>query len=121
LKAPDTEKTKQLDRAAGEQRAPKAAWLGLRQLRRFLGRLGPGLVTGAADDDPSGISTYSVTGAAFGYAPLWTVLVSFPLMVAVQLRCARVGLVTGDGLAAVDPAPVPNGGPVDGPCALGNR
>jgi len=63
--------------------------------------LGPGLITGAADDDPSGISTYSVTGAAFGYSPLWTALFSFPLMVAVQMMCARLGMVTGEGLAGV--------------------
>ncbi|HKA56246.1 MAG TPA: Nramp family divalent metal transporter, partial [Candidatus Binatia bacterium] len=68
---------------------------------RFFSNLGPGLITGAADDDPSGISTYSVTGAAFGYAPLWTALFSFPLMVAVQLMCARLGQVTGRGLAGV--------------------
>jgi NRAMP (natural resistance-associated macrophage protein)-like metal ion transporter len=68
---------------------------------RFFRRLGPGLITGAADDDPSGISTYSVTGAAFGYAPLWTALFSFPLMTAVQMMCARLGMVTGQGLAAV--------------------
>src|SRR5579863_4223753 len=72
-----------------------------RQFRRFFSRLGPGLITGAADDDPSGISTYSVTGAAFGYAPLWTAWFSFPLMVAVQMMCARLGLVTGRGLAGV--------------------
>jgi NRAMP (natural resistance-associated macrophage protein)-like metal ion transporter len=71
------------------------------QFRRFFGRLGPGLITGAADDDPSGISTYSVTGAAFGYAPLWTALFSFPLMTAVQMMCARLGMVTGEGLAGV--------------------
>jgi NRAMP (natural resistance-associated macrophage protein)-like metal ion transporter len=75
--------------------------VGPHQFRRFFGRLGPGLITGAADDDPSGISTYSVTGAAFGYAPLWTALFSFPLMVAVQLMCARLGMVTGEGLAGV--------------------
>src|SRR6516164_1458861 len=69
--------------------------------RRFFAELGPGLITGAADDDPSGISTYSVAGAAFGYLPLWTAVLSFPLMVAVQLMCARLGLVTGRGLAAV--------------------
>src|SRR5580704_3676466 len=69
------------------------------QFRRFFSDLGPGLITGAADDDPSGISTYSVAGAAFGYLPLWTALVSFPLMTAVQLMCARLGLVTGLGLA----------------------
>jgi NRAMP (natural resistance-associated macrophage protein)-like metal ion transporter len=70
-------------------------------VRRFFSKLGPGLVTGAADDDPSGIATYSVTGATFGYGPLWTALFSFPLMVAVQLMCARLGMVTGRGLAAV--------------------
>jgi NRAMP (natural resistance-associated macrophage protein)-like metal ion transporter len=72
-----------------------------RRFRRFFAELGPGLITGAADDDPSGISTYSVTGASFGYAPLWTALFSFPLMAAVQLMCARLGLVTGRGLAGV--------------------
>jgi NRAMP (natural resistance-associated macrophage protein)-like metal ion transporter len=71
------------------------------RIRKFFADLGPGLITGAADDDPSGISTYSVTGAAFGYLPLWTALFSFPLMVAVQLMCARLGLVTGRGLAGV--------------------
>jgi NRAMP (natural resistance-associated macrophage protein)-like metal ion transporter len=69
--------------------------------RRFFSDLGPGLITGAADDDPSGISTYSVAGATFGYLPLWTALFSFPLMSAVQLMCARLGMVTGLGLAGV--------------------
>lgn len=68
---------------------------------RFFADLGPGLVTGAADDDPSGISTYSVAGAAFGYSFLWTALFSFPLMAAVQLMCARLGMVTGRGLGGV--------------------
>jgi NRAMP (natural resistance-associated macrophage protein)-like metal ion transporter len=72
-----------------------------RRVRRFFRELGPGLITGAADDDPSGISTYSVTGASFGYAPLWTALFSFPLMAAVQMMCARLGMVTGRGLAGV--------------------
>ena len=67
--------------------------------RKFFNNLGPGLITGAADDDPSGISTYSVAGAGFGYTPLWTAWLSFPLMAAVQLMCARLGLVTGHGLA----------------------
>src|SRR5207249_7238371 len=79
----------------------KAAHDPARGARRFFANLGPGLITGAADDDPSGISTYSVTGASFGYAPLWTALFSFPLMAAVQLMCARLGLVTGRGLAGV--------------------
>src|SRR5664279_36601 len=69
--------------------------------RSFFSELGPGLITGAADDDPSGISTYSVAGATFGYLPLWTALFSFPLMAAVQLMCARLGMVTGLGLAGV--------------------
>jgi NRAMP (natural resistance-associated macrophage protein)-like metal ion transporter len=68
-------------------------------MRRFFRGLGPGLITGAADDDPSGISTHSVAGAAFGYGPLWMVLFLFPLMSAVQLMCARLGMVTGRGLA----------------------
>jgi NRAMP (natural resistance-associated macrophage protein)-like metal ion transporter len=67
-------------------------------VRRFLKSLGPGLVTGAADDDPSGISTYSVAGAVFGYSLLWTALISLPLMATVQLMCARLGMVTGRGL-----------------------
>lgn len=71
------------------------------RVRRYFADLGPGLITGAADDDPSGISTYSVTGASFGYLPLWTALFSFPLMAAVQLMCARLGMVTGRGLAGV--------------------
>src|SRR5258707_5873642 len=66
---------------------------------RYFKILGPGLVTGASDDDPSGIATYSVAGAAYGYGFLWTAIVTFPLMAAIQLVCARVGLVTGLGLA----------------------
>jgi NRAMP (natural resistance-associated macrophage protein)-like metal ion transporter len=72
-----------------------------RGVREFLAELGPGLITGAADDDPSGISTYSVAGASLGYATLWTALLSFPLMAAIQLMCARLGMVTGCGLASV--------------------
>lgn len=75
--------------------------LSMERVRGFFADLGPGLITGAADDDPSGISTYSVTGAVFGYMPLWTALFSFPLMAAVQLMCARLGMVTGRGLAGV--------------------
>lgn len=69
--------------------------------RRFLDGLGPGLIAGAADDDPSGISTYSTAGAAFGFATLWTAVFSFPLMAAVQFMCARIGMVSGRGLASV--------------------
>lgn len=72
----------------------------MHQKKNFFSQLGPGLISGAADDDPSGIATYSVTGATFGYGPLWTALFSFPLMVAVQMMCARLGMVTGRGLAA---------------------
>ena len=71
-----------------------------KQLPSFWRRLGPGLVTGAADDDPSGIATYSQVGARFGYAILWTTLFTFPLMVGIQIICARIGRVTGQGLAA---------------------
>jgi NRAMP (natural resistance-associated macrophage protein)-like metal ion transporter len=68
--------------------------------RRFLSALGPGLVTGAADDDPSGIATYSIAGAQLGTSLLWTALVTWPLMAAVQMMCARIGMVRGEGLAA---------------------
>ncbi|MGH8101159.1 MAG: divalent metal cation transporter, partial [Chthoniobacterales bacterium] len=61
--------------------------------------LGPGVITGAADDDPSGIATYSIAGAQHGVALLWTALVAWPLMAFVQMMCARIGMVTGRGLA----------------------
>src|SRR6202522_182908 len=63
-------------------------------------QLGPGLITGAADDDPSGIATYSEAGAQFGYSMLWTVLFTYPLMVSIQMVSARLGCITGRGLAA---------------------
>jgi Mn2+/Fe2+ NRAMP family transporter len=78
-------------------RAERAA---RRMKRAQIGRLGPGLITGAADDDPSGIATYSQAGAQFGVDMLWTVAFTYPLMVAVQLISARIGRVTGLGLAA---------------------
>ena len=65
----------------------------------FFRKLGPGLVTGAADDDPAGIATYSMAGAQHGTALLWTTVLTWPLMGAVQMMCARVGMVTGEGLA----------------------
>ena len=68
-------------------------------VRRFLRILGPGVITGAADDDPSGITTYSVAGAQFGTSLLWTALLTWPLMGMVQMMCARIGMVTGLGLA----------------------
>jgi NRAMP (natural resistance-associated macrophage protein)-like metal ion transporter len=71
------------------------------KFRKFLNELGPGLTTGAADDDPSGIATYSQTGAQFGYGQLWTALYMLPFMIAVQEACARIGMVTGKGIAGV--------------------
>jgi len=69
------------------------------RLSRFWKILGPGLVTGASDDDPSGIATYSQAGAAYGLSTLWTALITFPLMASIQEMCARIGLVTSKGLA----------------------
>jgi NRAMP (natural resistance-associated macrophage protein)-like metal ion transporter len=63
--------------------------------------LGPGFITGASDDDPSGIGTYAVAGASFGFATLWTALITFPLMTAVQFICAKIAMVSGQGLAGV--------------------
>ncbi|WCT11985.1 NRAMP family divalent metal transporter [Mucilaginibacter jinjuensis] len=77
-----------------EKPAKKSIW-------KWFTVLGPGLTTGAADDDPSGIATYSQTGAQFGYGQLWTALYMLPFMMAVQEACARIGLVTGKGIAAV--------------------
>ena len=73
----------------------------LRGIRRWLRVLGPGLITGAADDDPSGIGTYSQAGAAFGVGLLWLALYLLPLVIAVQEMCGRIGLVTGRGIAGV--------------------
>jgi len=70
-------------------------------IKRFLKVLGPGLITGAADDDPSGIGTYTQAGASLGFATLWTAIVTFPLMAVVQFLCAKIGLVAGMGLAGV--------------------
>src|SRR5690349_20796552 len=68
-------------------------------VRSILWKLGPGLITGAADDDPSGIATYSQVGAQFGYGMLWVMLFSFPLMAAIQEISARIGRVSGVGIA----------------------
>jgi NRAMP (natural resistance-associated macrophage protein)-like metal ion transporter len=78
---------------------PPAAGAGRHRWRQLLGILGPGLVTGAADDDPSGIATYSQTGAQFGYGQLWTAAWMLPLVTGVQEACGRIGNVTGQGLA----------------------
>ena len=74
----------------GAPEEPRESWLK---------KLGPGLITGAADDDPSGIATYSQAGAQFGYSMLWTVLITYPLMVGIQVVSARIGRVSGHGLA----------------------
>ena len=94
---------------APKEHEPRSALLGphrgrptpLLQIRRWLRILGPGLITGAADDDPSGIGTYSQAGAAYGTGQLWLALYMLPLLIAVQEMCARIGLVTGKGIAAV--------------------
>jgi NRAMP (natural resistance-associated macrophage protein)-like metal ion transporter len=70
-----------------------------RWMRQILQSIGPGVITGAADDDPSGIATYSIAGAQLGTKLLWTALLTWPLMAAVQMMCARIGKVTGQGLA----------------------
>jgi len=77
------------------KRRRRSRWAALRR------QLGPGLVTGASDDDPSGIATYSQAGAGFGLSTLWTSLLTLPLMIAVQEMCARIGLVTRKGLTAI--------------------
>ncbi|HEV2459158.1 MAG TPA: divalent metal cation transporter, partial [Ktedonobacterales bacterium] len=82
-------------------RTPRGRPRPLLQIRRWLRILGPGLVTGAADDDPSGIGTYSQAGAAFGTGQLWLAFYMLPLLIAVQEMCARIGLVTGTGIATV--------------------
>lgn len=73
----------------------------MKKIKKFLKLLGPGFITGAADDDPSGIATYSQTGAQFGFGQLWTALFMLPLMISVQEACARIGAVTGKGIAGV--------------------
>jgi len=87
----------------GVPRKPWTSRLGLSRKvagmpRRLWGALGPGVITGAADDDPSGITTYSLAGAQLGTGLLWTALVTWPMMAAVQTMCARIGMVTGRGL-----------------------
>ena len=72
----------------------------MRRMREWARQLGPGLITGAADDDPSGIATYSQAGAQFGFLTLWAVVFTYPLMVGIQLVSARIGRVTGHGLAS---------------------
>jgi len=87
----------------GRPADPKTAELRAEKnpLKRLGKVLGPGLITGASDDDPSGIGTYAQAGAQYGFATLWTTLLMLPMMTAVQYMCAKIGLVTGHGLAGV--------------------
>lgn len=73
----------------------------MKRLKRIIKSIGPGFITGASDDDPSGIATYSQTGAQFGYSQLWTAFFSFPFMTVIQEMSGRIGMVTGKGLAGV--------------------
>ena len=84
--------TESLESAIAHERNP---------VKRFLKILGPGLITGASDDDPSGIGTYALAGASLGLSVLWTALATFPMMAVVQFICAKIGMVTGAGLARV--------------------
>jgi Mn2+/Fe2+ NRAMP family transporter len=88
------------DRGKKPRRADALRLLWGRVKRHPLSRLGPGLITGVADDDPSGIATYSQAGAQYGLNMLWTLPVAYPLMAAIQAMCAQIGRVTGEGLAA---------------------
>ena len=83
------------------ERRPKLMQREANPITRLLNRLGPGLITGASDDDPSGIGTYSQAGAALGYATLWTAVLTLPLMIVVQHICAKIGMCSGQGLAGV--------------------
>src|SRR5205809_921091 len=87
--------------AGGTVSLEAAMMLERSRVKRFLKLLGPGLITGASDDDPSGIGTYAVAGASLGFATLWTALFTLPLMIAALLTCARIGMVSGMGLASV--------------------
>jgi Mn2+/Fe2+ NRAMP family transporter len=75
--------------------------LRLKSVRQIIKALGPGVITGAADDDPSGIATYSQAGAKFGLGMLWMTLFLLPTMIVIQEMCARIGLLSGNGLAAL--------------------
>ena len=78
--------------------AKSNALICLASIKNFFRNLGPGVVTGASDDDPSGIATYSQAGAQFGFGFLWLALFQYPMMTAIQEMCARIGLVTGTDL-----------------------
>lgn len=84
-----------------QQHSGNKASRSIKALKWLLGKVGPGFVTGAADDDPSGIATYAQTGAIFGYSQLWIVWLTCPSMIVIQQMCGRIGIVTGKGLARV--------------------
>jgi NRAMP (natural resistance-associated macrophage protein)-like metal ion transporter len=87
-------------------------------VRRFFSNLGPGLITGAADDDPSGVATYTIAGAQLGTSLLWTAFITWPLMGCVQFMCARIGMVTGRGLAGALRQKIPRWALIVAACAL---
>lgn len=97
----DTHHTRIIRKAERKIHNLSKAVLNRKRYGRFLRILGPGVITGAADDDPSGIATYSQAGAGFGFSLLWTFPLMFPLLLAVQECCARIGAITGKGLSAV--------------------
>jgi NRAMP (natural resistance-associated macrophage protein)-like metal ion transporter len=91
-RSPSNEGTSPLDSRVEQEKNP---------IKRFFLELGPGLITGASDDDPSGIGTYTTAGASLGFATLWTAILTLPMMAAIQFICAKIGLVSGRGLAGV--------------------
>jgi hypothetical protein len=94
---PDRDRAARDDFSKSCSRAFDSRWP---KVSRVLGKIGPGIVTGAADDDPSGIATYSQAGARFGFTMLWTLIFSYPLMAGIQEISASIGRVTGRGIAA---------------------
>ena len=100
--------------SSGNRKKPKQQNI----LRRFISALGPGLITGAADDDPSGIATYTIAGAQLGTSLLWTAFVTWPLMGWVQFMCARIGMVTGQGLGSALRKKIPRWTLLAAVCAL---
>jgi Mn2+/Fe2+ NRAMP family transporter len=96
--ATQTENVAVLPRASPQSTSKAGSWNG--RLRRLFRSWGPGLITGASDDDPSGIATYSQVGAQFGFSITWTLLFTYPLMAVIQEISARIGRTTGCGVAA---------------------
>lgn len=94
------QKSTEIGQDIATETTPKVEETYLQRSKEYWANLGPGLITGAADDDPSGVTTYSQTGAKYGFQLLWLSLFTFPFMAVVQEMCARIGIVTGRGLAA---------------------